>query len=357
MLQYKFSFITLSLAVTAMMLCGCKHHAAPTQAPPAKVDVMVLGSTTTSGGSAATYSGTVSSDEESVVSFSVPGTISDIFVKEGERVAKGQTLARVKGESLDDEREIAVAELEQVQDLYNRLKKLHDQNALPDVKWVEVQAKLKQAKSAVALADRAVGDATITAPFAGYVTEKLADEGQSVIPAQPVLKITDIADLQIAIPVAEEDISRFGKAATATVTFDALDGLTLQAPMASKDVVADPFTRSYKVKFRIPAEADGRVLPGMIGTVTVSGLDSITGAQGSEVTNFVVPSQAVLLTADNRQFVWIVDGGKALRRYVEADELHPAGVIVKNGLARGDSVIVAGMQKVGEGSAVSVTIK
>ncbi|MCM1491567.1 MAG: efflux RND transporter periplasmic adaptor subunit [Muribaculum sp.] len=354
MFHHIHSAILPFLALSLIVLCGCKRHAAPTQAAPAKVDVLVIGADSTSGESAASYSGTVSSDEESVVSFSVPGTITNVYVKQGQKVAKGQTLARLKSESLGNEREIAVAELEQVQDLYNRLKKLHDQNALPDVKWVEVQAKLKQAKSAAALADRAVGDATISSPISGYVTEKLADEGQSIIPAQPILKITDIGNLQISIPVPEEEISRFGKNTTATVTFDALDRLTLPASLASKDVVADPFTRSYKVKFRLPT-ADGRILPGMIGNVSVTGLDSVAGVQiGNE---FVVPSKAVLLASDNRQFVWIVDGAKAQRKYVEADELHQEGVLVKSGLMPGDSLIVAGMQKVSVGSPVSVTIK
>lgn len=354
MFHHKNLAILSLLALSLVVLYGCKRHAAPTTASPAKVDIIIIGATSEQGNSSSQYSGTVSSDEESVVSFSVPGTITDIYVKQGQKVAKGQVLARVKSESLGNEREIAVAELEQVQDLYNRLKKLHDQNALPDVKWVEVQAKLKQAQSAVALADRAVDDATISSPISGYVTEKLADVGQSIIPAQPILKITDIGDLQISIPVPEEEISRFGKNAIASVTFDALDDLTLSAPMASRDVVADPFTRSYKVKFRLPS-GDGRILPGMIGNVSVSGLDSVAGtAKGHD---FVVPSKSVLLASDNRQFVWIVDGGKAQRRFVEANELSKDGVIVKSGLLPGDSLIVAGMQKVSMNSPVSVNSK
>lgn len=354
MLHRHYSATLTFLAFSLIALCGCKHQAGPTREMPAKVDVLVIGQGTDSTGQAASYSGTVSSDDESVVSFSVPGTITHIYVKQGQKVVKGQTLARLKSESLGNEREIAVAELEQVQDLYNRLKKLHDQNALPDVKWVEVQAKLKQAKSAVALADRSVEDATITAPISGYITEKMADEGQSIIPAQPIVKITDIGYLQISISVPEEDISRFGKNVVASVSFDAIDGQSMAAPLASKDVVADPFTRSYMVKFRLPA-GDGRILPGMIGNVAVTGLDPVAGAEKGS--GFVVPSKAVLLASDNRQFVWIVKEGEAQRRFVEADELHRDGVVVKSGLMPGDSLIVAGMQKVSAGAPVSVNVK
>lgn len=90
----------------------------------------------------------------------------------------------------------------------------------------------------------------------------------------------------------------------------------------------------------------------MVGSVTIDGLkNDSTILSHSEIT---LPSQAVLLSSDNHQFVWIVKDGKALRRDVVADELSVNGVTVKSGLTPGDSVIVAGMQKVSTGSAVSI---
>lgn len=329
---------------------ACKNHDKPQTAPPARVGVMVVDESDIAHSGTGSYSGTVNSDEESVVSFSVPSTITHIYVKSGQNVAKGQTLARVKTESLNDERNIAVAELEQVRDLYNRLKILHDQNALPDVKWVEVQSKLKQAENAVSLANRAVNDATITSPFSGYISEKLADEGQSVIPAQPILKVVNLNKLQVAISVPENEINRFENSTTASVTFDALAGVAAQGTLASKEVVADPLTRSYKVKFNIN-NADGKILPGMIGDVAVTGLSHKSdSATASKI--FVAPSQAVQLSADNRQFVWVIKDGKAMRKFVTANELRTNGIAIESGLEAGDSLIVAGMQKVSTGTKV-----
>lgn len=344
--------LTMAACCCLTLSTGCKRHPKPTDSAPAKVGVMVIGAANDACDErCGNYSGTVEPEEESLVSFSVPGTITHIYVKEGQKVAKGEVLAKVKSESLGNERNIAAAELEQVRDLYNRLKKLHDQNALPDVKWVEVQAKLKQAENAVALADRAVGDATITSPISGYVTAKMADAGQSVLPAQPIIKIVDASNLRISIPVPENEINRFGKGTEANVAFKALDGLEVTGQMVSKEVEADPLTRSYDVKFKI-TDGGGRIMPGMIGSVYVSGLDTLAGA--GAMTGYVLPSQAVLLNSDNRQFVWVVKDGRAERRFVSADELRTDGVAVKSGLERGDSLIVAGMQKVSIGSRVTV---
>jgi len=319
---------------------------------PAKVDIKVLGDNL-SGGDGRSFSGTTESAEASTVSFSVPGTVIKIYVNVGDRVRKGQLLARVKDQSLVNASNIAQAELEEARDAYRRLKKLHDANALPDIKWVEVQSKLKQAENAAALAGRAVGDASLYSPITGYVSEKMTDDGQTVIAAQPVLRIVNLDDMRIAISVPEQEIGSFNDGCTASITIGGLDSLDLQGRLVQKAVVADPLTRSYTVKFSIPNQGE-KILPGMIGTVAVNGCNS--DSIQSKDASFVLPSQSVLLDSDNRQFVWIVKNGKAQRRFITSDRFSHEGVSV-NGLSRGDSVIVAGMQKVSTGTEVAVVNK
>lgn len=337
---------TIALTVT---LSGCKKHDKATEEDPVRVNVEVVADGRTSDGGSS-FSGTVQASEESTVSFSIPGTITKVYLEEGQKVSKGQIIARIKSESLINSRNIAQAELEEARDAYQRLKKLHDADALPDIKWVEIQAKLKQAENAAALADRAVSDASIHAPISGYISQKFANDGQTVIPAEPVVKIVNLNTLQVAIPVPENEIATFGPNTTAVIRFDVDGNPEVKGKIGNKSVVADPLTRSYTVKFDIDS-ADGKILPGMIGKVTVEGLTPESELKTTEVT---LPSQAVLLSSDNQQFVWIVKNGKALRKDVTADELSAQGVIIRSGLVAGDSVIVAGMQKVSTGTKVAV---
>lgn len=333
-----------------IVLSGCSNHEKATPAGPVRVNVEVAG-TSNGANNGESYSGTVETADASTVSFSVPGTITKIYVEEGQKVSKGQLIAQIKSENLVNSRNIAQAELEEARDAYQRLKKLHDANALPDIKWVEIQAKLKQAENAAALADRAVGDAAIHAPISGYVSQKFANDGQTVIPAEPIVKIVNLNDLQVAISVPENEISSFGTGTTATITFDTADKLQVNGKMGNKGIIADPLTRSYTVKFDIP-NTSGKILPGMIGSVMVDGLTNDTTQVGS--TEITLPSQAVLLSSDNKQFVWVVKNGKAIRKNVVANELSDDGVTVKSGILPGDSVITAGMHKVSTGTVVTV---
>lgn len=341
-------FLSGSICLTGA-LSACSHHDKAVVQGPVRVDVKVVGNQVTDAASRS-YSGTVESADASTVSFSVPGTITKIYVEEGQKVTKGQLLAQIKSESLVNSRNIAQAELEEARDAYQRLKKLHDADALPEIKWVEIQAKLKQAENAAALANRGVSDATLRSPINGYVSQKFANDGQTVVPAEPIVKIVDLNDLQIAISVPENEISAFGPSTKATITFNIDDIPAITGKIGQKSVVADPLTRSYTVKLDISA-SDGKILPGMIGSVAVEGLNSDTTA--TRTSEIILPSQAVLLSSDNHQFVWVVKDGKAMRKFVEANELSADGVTVKSGLTPGDSVIVAGMQKVSTGTDVT----
>lgn len=348
--SYLSGFLLTGYIGLTCIMSGCSKKEKATVAGPVRVDIEVAGNSKING-TQQDYSGTVEAADASTVSFSVPGTITKIYVEEGRKVAKGQLLAQVKSDNLINSRNIAQAELEEARDAYQRLKKLHEANALPDIKWVEIQAKLKQAENAADLAERAVSDATIHSPISGYVTQKFADEGQTVVPAEPIVKIENLSKLQVVISVPENEISSFGPTSSAIITFDSAENLKVNGKMSQKGVVADPLTRAYKVKFDFENK-DSKILPGMICSVHVEGLNNDTTSLSEDI---ILPSQAVLLSSDNQRFVWIVKDGKAVRKNVIADELSVNGVTVRSGLTPGDSVIVAGMQKVSTNTPVAVT--
>lgn len=332
----------------SMILAGCSRSETPTTSGPVRVTVQTA-AMSPQGGSLV-FSGTVESADNSAVSFTVPGTITQIDVREGQRVAKGQVIARVRSADYANASNIASAELAEARDAYARLKKLHDADALPDVKWVEVQQKLKQAENAAEIASRSLSDATLRSPVAGVVNRKLVSVGQNVVPGQPVAEIVALTDLMVSVSVPESEIGRIAEGQSAQVVFDMLDSLKVDGRITRRSVVADPLTRAYNVKISIPASG-GRILPGMVSEVTLAAAADTAQASGA----VVLPSQAVLLASDNRNFVWVVEGGKAVRRFVTARDLTAGGIAVTSGLQPSDSVIVAGMQKVGTGTPVVAT--
>ena len=338
--------IFILLIISFLHISCTNKKETPSIAPPVKVKIMTI--TGNKEDNSREYSGTVTSSESTTVSFSVAGTITELYAKEGQKVSKGQLLGKVRNGEYLNAYNIANAELAEAQDGYNRLKKLHDANALPDVKWVEIQQKLKQAQNAAEMAQRTLNDAELHSPASGTITQKFADAGQTVIPAQPIYEIVATHDLTIDIPVSEIEISDFSIGEMAMVKLEAPGLPSIDGKVSQKSVTADPLTRSYTVKIAIPNN-DGKILPGMIGTVTFQ------KERTSEIPSggYTLPSQAVLLDSDNRWFVWVVNDSIAERRVVNVDELVANGILITSGLDSDDKVIIEGMQKVGTGTRVS----
>lgn len=333
-------FITAALMATTLLSC---HHRETQAESPVKVKTLSAAVARDAGSTA--YPGTIEAGTETPLSFPVAGTVSRVYVEVGDKVAKGQAIAQLDATSLQNAYDIALAEEEEANDAYRRMKILHDQKALAEIKWVDVQSKVKQARSATAIARKAMSDSRLTAPHQGVISQKLVNEGQNVVPGVPVVDIMTTGKLKVAISVPENEISRLNIGDKGIVTSSSAAIGAIPAVISEKGVSANPVTRSYTVKLELGQYPDSLLLPGMVCSVSLS-----TAQDASH--EIVLPVKAVLLAADNRNFVWLCKDGTARKRYVTIGGMTDDGIAVTGGIEASDSVIVSGQQKVSEGMKV-----
>ena len=275
------------------------------------------------------------------ISFKYGGSLQTLNVKEGSTVRKGQVLARVSSPQMESTRRSAQATLEQAQDAYDRLKKVHDNGSLPEIKWREMVANLEKAQAALDLADAMLADNTLTAPFDGTVTNLTAVQGESVTPLKPIMRVISTEGLVVKISVPENEIAKVQIGDTAQILIPALDDRRCQGHILEKNMTASLLTHSYPVKVLID-ETDKAFAPGMIAKVVLN----------ADVDNgIVVPANAVLINNDGK-FVWVAKDGRATRQSITIAGYSGNGVIVSEGLHGGDLVIVEGYQKISEGMKV-----
>ena len=108
---------------------------------------------------------------------------------------------------------------------------------------------------------------------------------------------------------------------------------------------ADPRSRTYEVKATIQNH-DGQLLPGMICQAFTNYMQGAMGV--------FIPANLVQLDGDNKTFVWVVNGGKAVKREITISGETAQGVQVSGGLSAGDQLIVSGQQKVSNGMNVEI---
>lgn len=336
------------LAVMAVCSCGEKKQAEVLQ--PVKVKTMTVGSAL--GGQGQTYSGTIEEESGQALSFAGMGTVQSINVSEGQFVQRGQLIGVIDATSARNAYDAAVASKEQALDAQKRMRMLHDNGSLPEIKWVETETQVKQAQAAEQIAKKGLTDTRLYAPFSGYVIKKNVEPGANVGLGVPVVNLVKIDEVKAKISVPEEEIAGIRQGMSLRVSVSALGGRTFIGKVTEKNVSADPLSRSYEVKAVI-ANPRHELLPGMIAEVTVDFDNHKSPISNLQSQAIALPAGIIQLDADNRTFVWTVEGGKAKKAYITIGDNIGAKVAVTSGLQPGDKVIVSGQQKVSSNMAVN----
>ena len=326
----KVGFLLVGLMGIALVSCGGNGQSQQT-VNPVKVKTMEVSARTWDGSKE--FSGTVEEATGTPLSFSVMGTVKQVHFRLGERVRAGQLLVSLDGVSMRSSHDAARATLMQAEDAYRRMKELYDKGSLPEIKWIEVQSKLSQARAVEEVARK----------FDGMIADKSVEVGQNVMPGVPVGKLVGTSRMKIKIAVPETEIAEVALRQKATVTVPALAGKRITGTVGEKGVVAHPLSRSYEVKIELEQAAPA-LLPGMVVKVMLEGI--------KDAGLVIIPARIVQLDERNRSFVWLDKDGKAVRRIITCGEYTAKGVTVLSGLEMGDKVIIEGQQKVCEGTEV-----
>lgn len=293
------------------------------------------------------YSGTVKEENTTALSFPVMGTVNNVYATFGETVRQGQLLATVDESSMLSAYEAAKASLLQAEDACNRMKELHEKGSLPEIKWIDIQSKYRQAKSMEEMAKKNLDDCKLYSPYSGVISSKSIEVGQNVTPGLPVFNIVSRHSMNVIISVPENEISRIEKGQKAVIVIPALEDMKLGGEVFEKGIQANPISRSYEVKIKIDESSEAcDVMPGMVTEIYIE--------KDSDSQGVIIPAGIIQLDEDNNYFVWLNKSGKATKRIVICSGFTSSGVTVESGLHPGDEIIVEGQQKVSEGTLVSM---
>lgn len=339
-----------AMCVGASLLVGCggaDHKGADKADDTVRVRTMYVDDVVRDG-TEVTYQGAFEAGTTTTAAFNTAGTIKELNLSVGQHVTKGQLIGVVDDASLRSTYQGALALQEEAQDAYNRLKILHEKKAVADIKWVEVQSKLKQAQAMAEVARTAMNDSRLYAPASGIVSKKLAEPGQTALPGIPVAEIISSGVPRAVVGVPENQIADITQGMEGWVKCSPLGHKLYRATVTEKAVEANSLTRSYAVKLTLSAAPDS-IKPGMICSVTFR---RQAPRQTADKMLLQVPPEAVVLMDDNRNTVWLNVKGRAQRRYVRLAGMTDTGVLIDSGLQAGDQIIIGGQQKVSQGTPV-----
>lgn len=294
-----------------------------------------------------TYVGNIEESGSLQLSFPAGGRLTQICVQNNHFVQEGQLLACVDATQEASMLQAAQAKLLQAQDGYTRAEQVYRDGGLTELKWVEVKTNLKEAQSTVTALEKRVNDCNLYAPGSGVVASIHGSVGENLAPNQVVFTLLNIHGMNVSFTVAEKDISAIGLGDTALVTVPALGDVEMRSVVTEKNLTAEPLSHTYLVRSRIllPDSLRHTLLPGMVAKVRLT----TQSAKG-----YLLPAHCVQLMPDGTT-VWVVQDGKAQRRKVSDCVFTNEFVMVRNGLSRGDSVVVSGQHKLFSGARVQIS--
>lgn len=324
-----------------------------------------------------TASGYVVARRKAVVSAKIQGRLSELRVEEGSVVREGETLARL--ESIDYEAAVARAraavqraeadlaeyrrQLRLAEDLAKQRIVAEDQREAAASRVRIAEAALAQAQADLAFAEAQLQNTVIRAPFGGVVVKKMAEVGESVAPIPPgvnistssgaIVALADLQTLEVEADVAEANVAKVAGGQPAEVTVEAIPDRRYKAVLRQVIPTADRTKATVMVKVTI-LDKDKDLKPEMSAKVTFLEPEKEEKAAAAAPAPVVLVPRAAVVTRDGRPTVFLVREGKAQARAVVLGTERQGQVIVKDGLAGGETVVAKPGDELKDGAPVRI---
>ncbi len=285
------------------------------------------------------------------LAFQVGGQLAELPLNEGQRIAQGDLVAQLDLEDFQRAEREARVQVQQARNDLDRQRTLHERGIASQAALDNAQTQYDLRAVALETARRNLGYATLEAPFDGLVSRRLVDNYTIVSPGQPVVRIQDVGELRVSIPVSEDMIATFDRSNLRSLqaTFSFLPGRTFD--LEPRELVSEPdaASRTYRAIAALPADLPANILPGMTASVSAE-FERV----GDELATVRVPVAAVSERPDGSRVVWVYDSasGTVASRTVQTDGLSGAHVILTGGVEPGTPIVTAGVSSLYEGMPV-----
>ncbi len=314
-------------------------------------------------------SGYIVARRQATLSAKITGRLAAVIVEEGQRVERGQILARLDDTNAAAALGVAEANLNAAQlafrdarPIYERSRKILGQGISTQqafdaatAAYHMAESNLAVAQSALAVARRNMDDTVITAPFSGVITDKAANEGEIVSPISAgggftrtgICTLVDMDSLEVDVDVSEDFIKHIHEHHRATATLDAYPNETFAAHVIAIVPTADRSKGTIKVRVGFDTR-NSHILPELSAHVNFLGVGAQAG--GSEVT---VPA-AVIVRDANGSAAFVIAGDHVERRNVILGATRGGTVVIRSGLTAGELVAAGDLTALTDGEKVQV---
>lgn len=291
--------------------------------------------------------GQVQSDQNLLVSPESSGNIVSILVKEGDKVAKGQVLARLNTDALDRSIQEMEVSLDLARTLYERQEMLWKQNIGSEVQYLQAKSNKESLEKRLEGLKAQKEMAVITSPVNGVVDELIQKRGEIAGPSMPFARVVNLDQVYITADVSEVYLNKVKKGDKVEIEFPVLER-TVEATIGRTSSVIDPDNRTFRIRVELP-NSDGQIRPNLLAKLKLCTYRN---------SNAIVVPSLLVKTDFTGQFVFVAieENGEivARKKYIESGIKDNSVVLVDSGLEPGMSLITEGYAQVVDGTVLDI---
>jgi len=288
--------------------------------------------------------GTARANESIEVTARTTSVVTRINFREGQRVRTGDVLVELDNKQEAADLSLAEAQLKQAENQYQRSKTLAVSQAVSAADLDQLEANVLVARAQVQGARARLERLSVRAPFAGTVGLRKVSLGDLVGPDTVITTLDDTSVIKLEFGIPENFVGDLKAGMTIVADSTVYAGRRFQGTVTSIDSRVDPVTRAVTVLATVPND-EGLLKPGMFLTV---------GLEKKRDDVLMIPEEA-LVPREGRQYVFVVEDGKAVEREVALGGRAPGLAEIRSGLDSGALLITEGTQRVRTGAPVQVS--
>ena len=299
--------------------------------------------------------GNVQTKQNVLIYPEMAGILEGVYVKEGQKVSKGQVLARIDDGGMSSQVAQVEATVALAKTTFERQKRLWDQKIGSEIQYLQAQTDYQAKKSSLTQLKQQLGKSTIRAPFSGIIDDVFKERGTVVAPGQgsEIFRIVNLSDMYIETEVPETYIGSITENKVVEVNFPVI-GETLNSKIRQVGNFINPNNRSFKIEIGVP-NLGGKIKPNLTAKLRLNDYTSSNA--------ILIPQSIISENANGEQYIYVVkdkkenNEGIAERLIIETGKTQGDLIEITKNLTSDAEIIIEGARSVNNGQVVKVINK
>lgn len=294
--------------------------------------------------------GNVDTKENIVISPEYSGILTQLYVKAGQKVSKGQVLARIDDGGMSAQLAQAETQLALAKTTFERQKNLWDQKIGSEIQFLQAKTSLESQQKVVAQIKSQLNKTNVVAPFSGTIDEVMTERGKVVAPGMNLFRIVNLSNMYVTANVPENYIPQLKLGANVDVFLNAL-GKSYQGKVRQVGNYINPNNRTFSIEIALP-NPDNLLRPNQVAVLKIEDYKNPKA--------ILLPENIVQETADGSKVIYTIGSigkentTKVTQKKIELGYTSGAFVEVKSGLTTGETVVTEGAKSLKDGITVEV---